>query len=79
MAFVLVQWMKDNRTSVIPSAWVVKPNPLPTTFPVQGVCYWRRKASCWETNILASSGESLQACGFVRLQLNLLAYLIESL
>ena len=61
MAFVLVQWIKDKRTSVIPTAWVVSPNPLPATLPAPGLCYWRRKTSRWETNIIASSGEPLQS------------------
>ena len=43
MAFVLVKWLSDERTSIIPSAWVTKPTPIPDALPVDGECYWKKK------------------------------------
>jgi len=44
MAFVLVKWLSDERTSIILSWWVTKPTPIPDTLPVDGECYWKKKA-----------------------------------
>jgi len=70
------RFSKDRRMSVIPTTRVVSPIPLLNTILAQQMCYWWQKANCWETNMLASFGESLKIyimtfCGFVRLKLNL--------
>lgn len=56
MAWVLVLWKEEDKHSVIPSDWVVEPNPVPTVLPVDGRCYWRKKTAAWDTRIIASSG-----------------------
>ena len=43
MAFVLVKWLSGERTSIILSAWVTKPTPIPDALPVDGECYWKKK------------------------------------
>ena len=57
MAFVLVKWTTDERTSVIPSTWVIKPSPLPEALPVEGECYWKKKSCRYEATLLAISGK----------------------
>ncbi len=52
--------MKEDRVSTIPSAWVVKPNPMPTSgFPIDGKCYWKKKTSTWDTLLLAVASKSI--------------------
>lgn len=61
MAFVLVKWLEEGYISTIPSSWVVQPRPIPTAgFPVAAICYWKRKTSRWDTEILAVSGMHIQ-------------------
>ena len=58
MAWVLVQWVEENTLSVVPSAWVIDPTPLPSVdgFPTKGTCYWRKKTNVLDTVLLAVSG-----------------------
>jgi len=58
MAHALVRW-SDQRTSVIPLAWVVHPKPLPLTLPVEGRCYWKRKSKLFNVSVLASAGKAM--------------------
>jgi len=34
MAFVMVKWLSDKQTSIIPSAWVTKSTPILDAIPV---------------------------------------------
>lgn len=58
MAFVLVKWLKEDRVSTIPSAWVIQPKQLPDKkkLPVEGKCMWRKKSSIFDTILLDISG-----------------------
>lgn len=57
MSWVLVKWIEEDYISTVPSSWVLKPDAIPTAgFPVAGVCYWQRKSSRWDVEILAISG-----------------------
>ena len=60
MAWTLVKWIDENRHSVIPSSWIVEPTMLEletSDFPVAGSCYWKKKTSVYDTQILQLSGE----------------------
>ena len=56
MAWVSVRWIED--TVSLPSTWVVEPTSI-QDLPVKGICYWKRRASQYEAEILAKSGKLL--------------------
>jgi len=63
LAFILVEYLHDNRVSVIPTSWVISPKPLLSTLPVTGVCYWKRKSNRCDVNYLATSRNLQSVCG----------------
>ena len=57
MSWVLVKWVEEDYVSIVSSSWVLEPNPIPTDgLPVAGVCYWQRKSSKWDVEILGLAG-----------------------
>lgn len=57
-AWALVKWIEEDRISVIPTGWIVKPSDLAMDLklPVSGSCYWKKKTNLYETLILEISG-----------------------
>ena len=57
MSWVLVNWVDEDRISVVPAAWVLEPVPIPSdSFPFEGLCYWRNKKNPLDIVLLAISG-----------------------
>lgn len=58
VAWALVKWLNEDRVSVIPSTWVVKPSTVDNIqLPVNDCCYWKKKSVTYDTEILDVSGE----------------------
>ena len=55
MAYVLVKWIDEDKSSVILSAWVIQPNPI-GDLPATGKCIWKKKGSSYKSIILLKSG-----------------------
>ena len=57
MAWALVKWLEEDRLGIISAEWVLQPTTIAKSkLPIEGVCYWKKKSSRWNTLILAVSG-----------------------
>ena len=59
MAWALVKWTEEKELTVIPSSWVVQPNPLPSLdlLPKEVTCIWKKKSNRYHAMLLAVSGQ----------------------
>lgn len=58
MAYALVECKQEGSITVIPSSWIVEPDEIQDVdFPINGICYWKRKGNKFEAIILDISGK----------------------
>ena len=59
MAYALVECKQEGSITVIPSSWIVKPDRIQkdVDFPINGICYWKRKGNKFDAIILDISGK----------------------
>lgn len=59
MAYALVECEEEGSITVIPSSWIVKPDRIQedVDFPINALCYWKRKGNKFDAIILDISGK----------------------